>query len=204
MLGVFFLVFLLLFCFLHACICILSSTSYLLLPICALLQAQGGVQVTCLRSARLLRGELRLGAGAVSPEALRDALRRLFPPFCGKIRRHTYGTAASPRTAPRREGDDSPYSVSGRWRDALLLVELSKMCSASSVADARCEEASPSRLAGASPATDAVTHATAESETIAYLLRHCRFPVECWWISLTLLERWRLLQTETMSLGSFR
>ncbi|RNF10188.1 hypothetical protein TcG_09376 [Trypanosoma cruzi] len=204
MLGVFSFVFLLLFCFLRACIFILSSISYLLLPIFASLHTQGGVQVTCLRSARLLRGELRLGAGAVSPEALHDALRRLFPPFCGKIRRHTYGTAASPRTAPRREGHDSPYSVSGRWRDALLLVELSKMCSASSVADARCEESLPSRLAGASPATDAVTHATAESETIAYILRHCRFPVECWWISLNLLERWRLLQSETMSLGSFR
>ncbi|EKF38219.1 hypothetical protein MOQ_001575 [Trypanosoma cruzi marinkellei] len=76
------------------------------------------------------------------------------------------------------------------------------MCLTPSVVDARCEEALPSRLAEASPATDAVPHATAESETIAYVLRHCRFPVECWWMTLTLLERWRQLQSETMALGS--
>ncbi|ESL07180.1 hypothetical protein TRSC58_05137 [Trypanosoma rangeli SC58] len=110
--------------------------------------------------------------------------------------------APPPRTAPVWEGDDSPYGVSEKWRDAMLLVELSKRCLTSSAASTGGETALPIHMPDASPAPKVGAKSTAEEEAVSYLLRHCRFPVECWWMSLTLLERWRQLHATRLQLAS--
>ncbi|KEG13867.1 hypothetical protein DQ04_00741110 [Trypanosoma grayi] len=137
---------------------------------------------------------MQLGAAtALSREALRDTMQRLFPPA------RTHGNsraAASPRMAAKWVGENSPHAISDGWPHALLLVELSRMCVSPTMRAAEEHTTVASQSFSSSSMTSTGSSTILEKETIVYLLNHCRFPVDCWWVSLRLLGRWRQLNRE--------
>ncbi|ORC84512.1 uncharacterized protein TM35_000441680 [Trypanosoma theileri] len=133
----------------------------------------------------------------------------MFPPNQKYIKQRTPLTS-QPISLNRYSGNDnSSHEISDGWSHALLLADLSKLCSSSSSSSSSISEVSKSGEKNSlqslsTPKKNEVPSISMEEESLVYLLNHCRFPVEQWWISLKLLTRWRQLYIERTFSGNIR